>query len=91
MACQKDRVLEEAAELDFLLPRIKRVYLQELQRVANASKTPLIQTPIPRDEDESKYFIDYCHPREIINERIASMIVSHIDAFEKTSGRPPSI
>ena len=80
---QKIRVLEEAAELDFLLPRIKRGYLQELQRVANASKTPLILTPIPRDEDESKFFIDYCHPREIINERIASMIVSHIDVFEK--------
>jgi len=80
---QKIQALEKAAELDFLLPRIKRPYLQELQRVAWATQTPLIQTPVPRDEDEANYFIDYCHPRENVNKRIASMIVDHMHTYEK--------
>jgi len=80
---QKIQALEKAAELDFLVPRIKRPYLQELQRVARATQTPLIQTPVPRDEDEANYFIDYCHPRENVNKRIASMIVDHMHTYEK--------
>jgi len=82
---QKIQALEKAAELDFLLPRIKRPYLKELQRVARATQIPLIQTPVPREEDETNYFIDYCHPRENVNKRIASMIVDHIHTFDKNS------
>ncbi len=79
--------LTAAAELDFIVPRIKQGHLAELQKAATSTGTPLVQTPIPRDEDEKNYFVDYCHPREIINERIATQIVGHIDAFEQARGR----
>jgi len=80
----KIKQLKAAVEHDFIIPRIKHDYVAELQRVARDTKTPLIQTPIPRNEDEKIYFLDYCHPRKIINTRIADQISTHISALEKS-------
>lgn len=70
----KIRMLQYAAELDFVVPRIKSAYVAELCRVADSTSTTLIQTPVRRDADEQLYFVDYCHPREIINTQIAEQI-----------------
>jgi len=80
---QKLATLQQAAELDFIIPRIKQGHLAQLQSAATATDTPLVQTPIPRDEDEKKYFVDYCHPRDIINERIADQIVGFVEDYER--------
>jgi hypothetical protein len=80
---EKIATLTEAVEHDFLIPRIKRSWLAELQAAARDTETPLVQTPVPRDEDEKVYFVDYCHPREIINTRIAEQIVAHVDRLER--------
>ena len=80
---QKLSTLLQATELDFIIPRIKQAHLRELQSAADATGTPLVQTPIPRNDDEKKYFVDYCHPRDIINEQIAAQIAGCIDGFER--------
>ena len=80
---EKIATLQEAAEHDFIVPRIKQSHLRELQQLAQETGTPLIQTPVPRDEDEKKYFVDFCHPRDIINEQIADTVAELIRQHER--------
>ena len=82
-SAEKIATLREAAEHDFIVPRIKQAHLQQLQQVAHATGTPLLQTPVPRDEDEKKYFVDFCHPREIINEQIAEQVAALVAQHER--------
>jgi hypothetical protein len=77
-SASKIKMLQDAVELDFVIPRIKSAYVAELCRVADATSTTLVQTPIRRDADEQMYFVDYCHPREIINIQIAEQIEAAI-------------
>jgi hypothetical protein len=77
-SASKLRMLQDAAELDFVIPRLKQVYAAELCRVAALTHTTLVQTPVTRDADEQLYFVDYCHPREIINTQIAAQIEAAI-------------
>jgi hypothetical protein len=81
---QKIDALTAAAERDFIIPRIKQAHLAELQRACHDTGTPLVQTPVPRDEDEKTFFVDYCHPREIINEEIARQISGFIADYEQS-------
>ncbi|MBT8422107.1 MAG: hypothetical protein KJP03_03220 [Gammaproteobacteria bacterium] len=81
-SAEKIATLYKAAEHDFIVPRIKRAHLHELQQVAQTTRTPLIQTPVPRDEDEKNYFVDFCHPREIINTQIAAQVAALIRQHE---------
>ena len=74
----KVKMLQDAVELDFVIPRIKQAYAAELCRVAASTNTTLVQTPVTRDADEQLYFVDYCHPREIINTEIAKQIEAAI-------------
>ncbi len=76
---------EQAKELfiaaqnqDYLVPRIKPVYVAALHRIATETKTPLvdIQGQIPLDDHP--YFIDYCHPIEPANKLIAEGIAHEI-------------
>lgn len=77
-SASKIKMLQDAAELDFVIPRIKSAYVEELRRVAYSSATTLVETPVKRDADEDIYFLDYCHPREIINTQIAEQIEAFI-------------
>lgn len=59
---------EMALENDLLLPRIKKSYKSLLKTFTD----PLIDTQnFVHDEND---FVDYCHPAEIMNERIAEAI-----------------
>ena len=79
---EKIATLRQAAEHDFIVPRIKNAHLQQLQQAAADTDTPLIQTPVPRHEDEKKYFVDFCHPRDIINEQIAETVAGLVRQHE---------
>lgn len=78
----KIELLQAAAELDFIIPRIKHHYVAALEQVAAATDTPLVKTPVPRDADEQEYFVDYCHPRTIINNQIATQTAALIRRYE---------
>jgi len=79
----KISALQTALEHDVFLPRIKAAYVDELRRVATATHTPLVRIQIPRDEDEEDYFMDYAHPHENINERIADAIIATLTSLNR--------
>lgn len=66
---------KEACEKDRVLPRIKGQYKRALKKVARKTRIPIIEVQriIPLT-DNDKYFIDYCHPLEKINQVIADSV-----------------
>lgn len=77
--------LEQAKELDFITPRIKKDYETILKDVAIKNQIPYIDINLPKDKDDGltgeKYFCDYCHPIERANKIIADEIIKKI--YEK--------
>lgn len=76
--------LEKSAELDFVLPRIKKPYIIEFKKIARERHLPLIdiRKNITRTS-ASKYFVDYCHPREKVNEILADKIYGVVKKYPK--------
>jgi len=79
---EKQRALEEAREIDFVIPRIKKTYRSTLESIAHNTDIPLVRTSIPREEDDIKYFVDYCHPIGDANVFIADKITDAIKACD---------
>ena len=75
---------EDASEMDYVLPRIKKRYKETLRKVAEETNTPLInvQSHLP----ESGCFVDYCHPLEPANQLIVEKIMD-ISDIEKADKR----
>lgn len=76
--------LEKAAELDFVLPRIKKPYTTEFKKIARERHVSAIdiRKNIPRI-NTVKYFADYCHPREKINKILADKIFAVAKKYPK--------
>jgi hypothetical protein len=55
-------LLCEAAENDFITPRIKQAYVSVLMEVAGNMDVPVVDVGIPRTRNDGKFFVDYCHP-----------------------------
>ncbi|MDZ7964456.1 MAG: GDSL-type esterase/lipase family protein [Nostoc sp. DedSLP03] len=71
-------VLEEAREKDYILPRIKKEHLQRLRSLSQEMNVPYVQIALNREEDDIRYFIDYCHPIGDANSMIANKIADII-------------
>lgn len=67
-------LLDEALENDFLVPRIKIAYATVLQDVARNEGVDVVSVAGQLPVDDSRYFIDYCHPIEPANVLIAAGI-----------------
>jgi hypothetical protein len=78
----KLRALESAREMDFVIPRIKQSYRAILESVARDSEAPLVRPSVPRESDDGRYFVDYCHPIGETNRAIASEISKIVAKFE---------
>lgn len=78
----KRLALEEAREKDYVVPRIKKPHLVALRRVAEKTGVPYIQIDLDRTEDDIRYFIDYCHPINDANVKIAENIFNLINHYE---------
>ena len=77
--------LEEARENDLITPRIKRNYRRQLQLLALEENVPLVRVDIPQQEDDSRFFVDYCHPIGQANEWLATAIAKEVaDLQQKT-------
>jgi len=78
------RKIEKAAELDFVLPRIKKRYIAALEKISKQQHIPLIdiRKNIPR-ANTSKYFADYCHPLEKVNKILANRIYRTVEKLPK--------
>ena len=81
----KQKSLETAREMDFVVPRIKRGYRAALEAVARDMEAPLVRTTVPREQNDSAWFIDYCHPVGVANEAIATELAKTVEAY--ASGR----
>jgi len=81
----KQKSLETAREMDFVVPRIKRGYRAALETVARDMEVPLVRTSVPQEQNDSAWFVDYCHPVGAANEAIASELAKTVDAY--ASGR----
>lgn len=76
--------LTQAAELDFVLPRIKKQYAAALTKVAKENHVPLIDIrKITPRTSTSKYFADYCHPLEKVNKIFAEKIYGIIKKYPR--------
>ena len=84
-SAEKERALESARELDFVVPRIKRAYRRCLEEEAREMDVPTVRTVVPREQGDGEWFVDYCHPVGAGNEVIAADLKKTIDAYE--SGR----
>ncbi|MFH1222436.1 MAG: GDSL-type esterase/lipase family protein [Candidatus Micrarchaeota archaeon] len=72
---EQERYLE-AYELDNVIPRIKPGYLAALKRATEKQAVALVDTQGSIDEKKvSRYFVDYCHPTEKLNEIIVEKIL----------------
>jgi len=69
-------LLEKAREVDYVVPRIKYVHRQVLHKVAQEEGVPLVSVGQEIPLDDSKYFLDYCHPIEPANRMIAEGILT---------------
>lgn len=87
--------LEQAREMDFVVPRLKSSYRRILNDAARELETPVIRTSIPPDADESEYFVDYCHPIGPANAAIAEQLHEVVNRYEqgqlKLSAYQPSL
>jgi lysophospholipase L1-like esterase len=81
----KQKSLEAACEMDFVVPRIKRRYRAALEAVACDMEVPLVRTSVPREQNDSAWFIDYCHPVGVANQAIKTELAKTVEAY--TSGR----
>lgn len=79
-------LLEDARELDFITPRIKKGYAYALKEVAAQHNVPYVKINISRNKNDGRdgesYFCDYCHPIEKANKLIANEIIKTIKALE---------
>lgn len=78
---------ELALEKDLLLPRIKLDYKTSLKLFA--SEKGIIQIDSQNFVKSERDFVDYCHPNEQLNGRIAEAINSFLKS--KNIGCPPNI
>lgn len=68
-------LLREALEHDWVLPRIKKAWRDELERIATEDNVSLVVLPQPFIEAESlNRFEDYCHPSPEAHAEIAEGI-----------------
>lgn len=76
----KVAALAEAAEKDYIIPRIKRPHLAVLRQVVEELEVSTVSVDLDRSQDDMRYFIDYCHPIGDANQRIADAIAEVIAA-----------
>lgn len=79
----KKIILEEIREKDFIVPRIKKRYLEKLSEIAKSKNVAFVDVELDRTKDDIRYFIDYCHPIGDANKFIAEGIAKEIEQFEK--------
>jgi lysophospholipase L1-like esterase len=70
--------LERAQQFDYLVPRIKKSYLQAIQKVSHANDVKLISVGSKIPINDGEYFVDYCHPDESANILIANELISSL-------------
>jgi len=80
--------LVEAAEHDFVLPRIKHQYSTSLLRLCRENNFPAVYIKADRNISETDLFLDYCHPIGDINREIADQILTYIDLDKKIDYAP---
>ena len=78
---EKRRALEEASELDVVVPRLKKAYRAVLENVAEKTGTPMVRFSVPREDDDIRYFVDYCHPFGEANDLIVDAFVEIINNY----------
>ncbi|NNM43784.1 MAG: SGNH/GDSL hydrolase family protein [Chlamydiae bacterium] len=74
----KEVALLEVREKDFVVPRIKRSYVNILRSLVQEMDVWYIKVDLDRNEDDICYFIDYCHPIEKANQLIANKLAEVI-------------
>jgi hypothetical protein len=70
--------LVEAAEEDYLLPRVKAAYVASL-RALTKHNAALLDVEVLKDGPDREMFLDYCHPLPVLNSRIAERIISMVE------------
>lgn len=80
------RLLEEAKEKDFVVPRIKNGYSGLLSEMTSSRGLPYvsIENTLDRRSDDKRYFKDYCHPCGEANSALAEEIAKVIGAVERS-------
>ncbi len=74
-----EQTLMDAVEHDWVVPRIKAAWKDELVRVSSETETPLVSIQRPFIEAEFPwFFVDYCHPSATTHAAIAKLIATHI-------------
>jgi lysophospholipase L1-like esterase len=77
----KNNKLEEARESDFVIPRIKKDYVEGLKEIAEINSISLID--IQNQITSNEFFIDYCHPSEKSNDIISKEIIRNLEIKTK--------
>ncbi len=65
-----------AQQFDYVVPRIKKSYLQAIQNVSQANDVRLISVASKIPINDRGYFVDYCHPDESANTLIAKELIA---------------
>jgi lysophospholipase L1-like esterase len=79
---EKHTSLEAAREMDFVIPRIKKVYREALETTAREMGIPLVRTSFPKEENDGEYYVDYCHPIGAANVAIAGEIAKTLEGYQ---------
>lgn len=74
-------ILQSAAEKDLIVPRIKEQHRLQLRSVADEMEVPLVRIELDRSIDDNRFFIDYCHPNELLNATIADRLINTITSL----------
>lgn len=78
----KVKLLEEAKEKDFVVPRIKKRFIHKLKKVSETTGAPLVNIELDYMVDDGKHFVDYCHPVGEPNYLIAKELKRVINNYE---------
>lgn len=78
---EKERALTEASELDVVVPRFKKAYREVLENVAEKTNTPMVRFSVPREENDIRYFVDYCHPFGEANDFIVDPFIEIMNNY----------
>jgi len=77
------RYLIKAQQFDYVVPRIKKGYLEAIQEVARENDVKLVSVESKIPVSDMRYFVDYCHPDEPANILIANGLISNLIEIKK--------